>query len=94
MRPTNIHFSRSPISGKKLKVKFTYQGKQRVIHFGASSYQHYYDKTKLLPVSQNHKNPVRRRAYFERHSNFLNKEGKRVISDPLSASYWAYKYLW
>jgi hypothetical protein len=94
MGPTNVHFSRSSSPGKKLKAEFTYQGKQRIVHFGATGYQHYYDRTGLLPKSQNHKDPVRRKAYFERHSKVLNKEGKRVINDPLSASYWAYKYLW
>jgi hypothetical protein len=94
MSPTNIQFSRSSSPGKKLKVQVTYQGKQHTLHFGATSYQHYYDRTGLLPKSHNHKDPVRRRAYFERHSKVLNKAGKRVISDPLSASYWACKYLW
>jgi hypothetical protein len=94
MGTSNIHFSRSPISGKKLKVEFTYQGKQRTIHFGATSYEHYFDRTGLLPKNQNHKDAVRQRAYFERHSKVLNKEGKRVISDPLSPSYWSWKYIW
>jgi hypothetical protein len=60
MGPTNIHFSRSPISGKKLRVQFTYQGKQHTLHFGATSYQHYHDRTGLLPKSQNHGDPARR----------------------------------
>lgn len=94
MRPTNIHFSKSSSPGKKIKVEFTYQGKQRTIHFGATNYEHYYDKTGLLSKSLNHKDPVRRKAYYDRQSKVLNKEGKRVITDPLSPSYWSWKYLW
>jgi hypothetical protein len=94
MSPTDIQFSRSTRPEKKLKVVFTYKGKQHTVHFGNSNYQHYHDKTNLLPKSWNHGDPVRRKAYFERDSKVLNKEGKRVINDPLSPSYWAYKYLW
>jgi hypothetical protein len=93
-RVTNIKFSRSAAKGKKLRVVFDYQGKQHTVNFGQLGYEHYYDKTGLLPKSLNHKDPTRRKAYFERHNKIVDKQGHKVINDPLSPSYWSARYLW
>lgn len=62
MKPTNIRFFRSVVKGKKLRVVFDLQGKQHTVTFGATNYEHYFDKTGLLPKSLNHKDPARRKA--------------------------------
>lgn len=73
---TNIKFSWSFAKGKKLRVVFDLHGKQHTVNFGAVGYEHYFDKTGLLPKSLNHKDPTRRKAYFERFNKIVDKQGK------------------
>lgn len=56
-------------SSKKLKATYTNpdSGRQKSILFGQKSYEHFYDKTGLLPKSQNHGDPQRRSNYRSRH---------------------------
>jgi hypothetical protein len=93
-RPINVKFSLSAAKGKKLRVVFDLHGKQHTVNFGAVGYEHYYDKTCLLPKSLNHKDAARRKQYFERHNKIVDKSGHKVISNPLSPSYWSARYLW
>jgi hypothetical protein len=54
---------------KKLKATFVNKetGNENTIHFGDLAYQHYYDKSKLLNKSLNHKDKKRRALYRLRH---------------------------
>jgi hypothetical protein len=67
--------------GKKLMV--TVKGKK--IRFGDSSYQHYKDKTGLLPKSLNHLDEKRRQSYLKRSGG---------STDPSTAGYHAINILW
>jgi hypothetical protein len=93
-RPTNVKFLLSQSKGKKLRVVFHLHGKQHTVNLGVVGYEHYYDKTGLLPKSLNDKDPTRRKAYFERHNKIVDRQGHKVINDPLSPSYWTARYLW
>ena len=84
--PTNIVFKKSPIKGKKYQVEFTYRGRNYKRHFGATGYEQYKDSTPLrLYAKWDHGNYARRKKYYERHGE---------EKSPLSARYWANKYLW
>jgi hypothetical protein len=76
-RPTNVKFFLSAAKGKKVRVVFDLHGKQHTVNFGAVNNEHYYDKTGLLPKSLNHKDLVRRKAYFERHNKIVDKQGHK-----------------
>ena len=73
-------FGRSKAKGKKFYV--IYNGLR--INFGAGGYS---DFTK-------HKDVGKQRAFWARHSKIKDKQGRRVINDKNSASYWASRLLW
>ena len=73
-------FGKSRNKNKKYYV--VYNG--RVINFGQKGYSDY----------TQHKDENRRKAYIARHSKIRNKEGKLVINDKNSPSYWSLKILW
>jgi hypothetical protein len=68
---------------KKLVVRV--DGKD--IHFGASDYKHYNDRTGLLPKSMEHKDKGRR-------ANFLARTDRPTKDDPRTANYHARRILW
>ncbi len=82
-------YSLSTNKNKKLKV--VVDGK--TIHFGDSRYEHYFDKTGLLPKSQNHLDDKRRKAYLDRASKIKDSTGL-AMNNPKSANYHAVKILW
>jgi hypothetical protein len=75
---------------KKLMVKVN----NKFLYFGDSKYQHYRDKTGLLPKEQNHLDPKRRLRYIMRASNIKDKEGNYTFSNPESPNYHALNILW
>lgn len=75
---------------KKLKVIVN----NKTIHFGASGYQHYYDRTELLDKKLNHKDNARREKYRLRHKKILLKNGKPAYLDPNQPAYHSYYILW
>jgi hypothetical protein len=82
-------YSLSSNKNKKLKVEV--DGK--TIHFGDTRYEHFFDKTGLLPKSQNHNDDKRRTSYLARASKIKDSTG--LASDnPKSANYHAIKILW
>lgn len=86
MKPKNIVFSKSKRKGKKYKVVFTLDGIRYSLDFGSSDYQQYKDRTGLGLYSHlDHKDKERRRRYYQRHG---------TTNNPLSARYWANRYLW
>jgi hypothetical protein len=73
-------FGRSKKKNKRFYV--IYDGK--IINFGSSVGKTYYD----------HKDKLKRKAWYARHSKIKNKNNKYVINDPYSPSYWSAKILW
>ena len=55
-------YEKSTKKGKKLMVKVN----NKTIHFGNINYQHFKDKTGLLPKSLNHGDKKRRDNYLKR----------------------------
>ena len=71
------------LSDRKNKKYFvSYAGKQ--IHFGSKEGRTYLD----------HKDDIKRAAWYARHSKILNKEGVKVITLKTSPSFWSHKILW
>ncbi len=83
-------YSLSDNKNKKLKV--VVDGK--TIHFGDSRYEHYKDKTGLLPKSQNHGDEKRRTDYLTRSSKIKDKDGNLTVNNPKSANYHSVRILW
>ena len=75
---------------KKLMVKVN----GKFIYFGDSKFQHYKDKTSLLPKEMNHLDPLRRTSYIMRASKIENKYGNLTYKDPTYANYHALEILW
>ena len=73
-------FGISKAKGKKYYV--IYNGRR--INFGAEGYS---DFTK-------HKDVGRVMRYWARHSKIKDKQGRRVINDKESPSYWSARLLW
>ena len=73
-------FGKSKKKNKRFYV--IYDGK--IINFGSSVGKTYYD----------HKDKIKRKAYYARHSKIKDKNNKLVINNPYSPSYWSYKILW
>jgi hypothetical protein len=61
--------------------------KPKKVYFGATGYEHYYDKTGLLPKSLNHNDTKRRDNYRARHKN-------DKLNDPTSAGFLSRYVLW
>lgn len=75
---------------KKLKAKVG----DKWVHFGATGYSHFFDKTKLLNKDLNHLDEKRRANYRKRHKEILLKDGRKAISDPKQPAYHSYYILW
>jgi hypothetical protein len=76
-RGQQIAVSLSTRPGKKLKIVImnpSYKG-QKTFHIGAKSYEHYFDKSGLLPTSLNHRDEKRRRNYLSRHKKNIERPG-------------------
>jgi hypothetical protein len=72
LKGVKYEITKAPASSSK-KLKATYMnkttGRENTILFGAKNYEHYYDKSGLLPKSLNHLDKDRRRNYRSRHRN-------------------------
>lgn len=75
---------------KKLMVHFGGQW----IHFGSMDYEHYFDRTGLLPASLNHGDKERRESYLKRSKGIRDGDGKLTSMDPKSSNYHAIRVLW
>jgi hypothetical protein len=83
-------YSLSDKPNKKLKVTVD----SKVIHFGSSEYEHFFDQTKLLPTKLNHGDEKRRKAYLTRASKIKDKDGNLTVDNPTSANYHSVRVLW
>ena len=73
-------FGKSKKKNKRFYV--IYDGK--IINFGSSVGKTYYD----------HKDKIKRKAWYARHSKIKDKNNKLVINNPYSPSYWSNVLLW
>ena len=67
---------------KRKKYFVVYDGK--TINFGGKGYSDY----------TIHNDVGRQKAWWARHSKIRDKQGRRVINDKNSPSYWSAKLLW
>lgn len=86
----NIEYRLSTKAGKKLEANVN--GKW--IAFGNSSYDNYYDKTKLLNGKYDHLDKERRRLYIARASKIRDKDGNLTRNDINSPNYHSIHILW
>lgn len=82
-------YSLSTNKNKKLKVIVG----SKTIHFGDARYEHFFDKSQLLPKSQNHGDEKRRKAYLDRATKIKDSTGL-AMNNPKSANYHAVRILW
>lgn len=81
---SGFNYELSDRKGKKLMT--VVNGKK--IYFGADGYQHYFDRSGLLPISLNHLDDKRRQNYLKR------TKGIKGTEDPSSANWHARNILW
>lgn len=82
-------YEKSTKKGKKLMVRV--QGK--LIHFGDSSMEHFFDSTRIWK-SKDHKDKTRQKNYLSRSSGIKDKSGKLTKDNPLSPNYHSRRILW
>jgi hypothetical protein len=82
-------YSLSDNKNKKLKV--VVDGK--TIHFGDNRYEHFFDRTGLLPKSQNHGDNKRKQSYLSRATKIKDSTGI-ASNNPKSPAYHSVKILW
>ena len=101
MKETIIKFERGPAKKKyTASIKNKKTKKVRTIHFGASDYQQYKDRTPLkLYAHKNHNTRKRMQNYFSRHSG-TKKRGEAIAKEKkkskgyYNAKILSHKYLW
>lgn len=64
------------------------------IYFGDSKYQHFRDKTGLLPMELSHFDNARRNRYIKRATNIKDKNGNYTYLNPESPNFHAVHILW
>ena len=100
MKEKIVKLLRSRRKGKKYKAIVSNGEKQRVIHFGASSYGQFRDSTSLRAFAkQDHGDRERRARYFLRHSGVRSKREAiakevRKSRGKLNARILSHRYLW
>jgi hypothetical protein len=84
---TLLGFQQSNSKNKKYDaiLKHQHTGRERVVSFGDTRYQHYKDRIGLY-THLNHLDSIRRERYLKRHH--------RDIHNKFSSGYFSAKYLW
>lgn len=81
MKEKIIKFEKSSNPKKKYMayIKNIISGKIRILHFGASDYEQYKDRTPLkLYANKNHNNKKRQHNYYSRHSNGITNRKEAI----------------
>jgi hypothetical protein len=81
------------VSDKKSKKLYAIVNGKK-IYFGDANYQHYYDKSSILPKSSNHLDEKRKASYIARASKIKDKAGALTANNPNSPNYHALRILW
>lgn len=82
IKPNTIY--KSWLADKKLVIRVSKDGKEKLIHFGNKDYTNYgihHDKERL-------------KNYLTRSAGIRDKDGRLTKDDPFSANYWARRILW
>tara|TARA_R110002153_G_scaffold110620_2_gene252057 strand:+ start:3130 stop:3435 length:306 start_codon:yes stop_codon:yes gene_type:complete len=66
----------------------------KIVHFGAISMEHYFDKTGLLNKKLNHNDKKRQDNYLSRSAGIKDGKGNLTKDDPTSPNYHSRKILW
>ena len=85
----NYDYEKSSRKGKKLMVRID----NKLIHFGDSSAEHFFDKTRIWK-ELDHKNEKKKKNYLTRSAGIKDKEGKLTKDNKLSPNYHSRKILW
>lgn len=93
--PKGIYFQKGP--GRYKYTAVLPNGKR--VHFGHTSYQHYYDSVPAnlgggLWSTLNHLDEKRRDNYRKRHSGVLTRSGEKAYKREFSPSWFSYHFLW
>ena len=102
MKERLIKFEKSKISGKKYTAYIQNRATKKIrkIHFGASDYEQYKDRTPLKLYShKNHNNRKRMQNYLNRHSGTKKRGSAIALEKKKSQGYYNAKilshvYLW
>ena len=102
MKEKIVKISKSKSKGKKYMaiVKNNKTQKKRKIHFGASDYEQFKDRTKIgYYTRKNHGNKKRQENYYNRHSGVKNRRKaiKKEINKSkgiFNAKILSHVYLW
>lgn len=86
---------KSPKRGKKYRAEFRDPKTKRMrkVDFGATKYEHYYDRIGLFS-HKDHCDLERRRNYRQRHMGIKKKNGRVAAKTPGTPAYFSMKYLW
>lgn len=84
---------KSKAKNKKYSVYVMKDNKIKLIHFGSSIHQHFFDKIGEYP-ELNHLDTKRRNLYLKRSMNIRNGKGELTAYDITSPNYWSINYLW
>lgn len=82
------------LSTRKDKKLMVNPDGKKWLHFGQKGYDHFFDKTGLLPTSMNHNDKTRRESYLTRAQGIRDKQKQLTANNPLSSNYHAIKILW
>jgi hypothetical protein len=84
------NFKRSSRKHKKYDV---YKNGKYITSFGDTRYEHYKDRLGAFK-NLNHGNEKRRQNYLKRAKAIKDKNGKLTWMNPMSANYYAVRFLW
>ena len=83
----------SKSKNKKYSVYVMKDGKKKLIHFGSTKYEHYFDKIGKYS-KLNHGDKERRKNYLSRAKGIKDKDGNLTWKDKTSPNYWSVHKLW
>ncbi len=86
-------YFKSNKKGKKLMTTIKVNGKDKIIHFGNTSYEHYKDKTGIWK-KLDHNDEERKKYYLLRSGGIKNKQGQLTKNLVYSPNYHSRKILW
>jgi cyclopropane fatty-acyl-phospholipid synthase-like methyltransferase len=84
---------KSKAKNKKYSVYIIKDDNIKLIHFGDTRYQHFFDKIGEYP-ELNHLDQDRRNRYLKRSMKIRNAKGELTAHDITSANYWSINFLW
>ena len=95
--PSGIYFTVAPKKSGKKYIAHLPDG--RTVKFGQIGYEHYKDSVPKrlggkMWSHEDHLDKKRKANYISRHSNIINKSGKKSINVKYSPAWFSYHFLW